>query len=87
MTVTTLSPQHQTTVAMEIVKQLHLTAGVRLKQWVEGNRIIMEPLPDIMESFGSLKKPAGMPYLTPREENDLMEMHVAREVMGLERDN
>lgn len=87
MVVTTLSPKHQTTVAMEFVKQLHLAAGMRFKQWVEGNRIIMEPIPDIMDSFGSLPKPEGMAALTPGEENDMMEMLVAREVMGFERND
>lgn len=86
MAYTTLSPKHQTTVSMEFVKLLGLTAGTRFRQWVDGNRIIMEPVPDIMDSFGSLSKPEGMPYLSPREESDAMELAVAREVMGLARD-
>ncbi|MBL9144930.1 MAG: AbrB/MazE/SpoVT family DNA-binding domain-containing protein [Verrucomicrobiaceae bacterium] len=87
MVVTTLSPKHQTTLAMEIVKQLHLTAGARLRQWVEGNRIILEPLPDIMDSFGSLPKPEGMAIPNSPELDEAMEMFIAREVMGLERDD
>ena len=85
MAYTTLSPKHQMTVSMEFVKQLGWTAGTRFKQWVEGNRLIIEPLPDIMDSFGSLSKPEGMPYLSPREEAEAMELAVAREVTGLEK--
>lgn len=82
MVVTTLSPKHQTTVAMEFVKLLGLESGMRLKQWVEGNRIILEPIPDIMDSFGVFAKPEGTPYLSPREENDLMEAAIAEAVMA-----
>jgi hypothetical protein len=84
MAYTTLSPKHQTTVSMEFVKQLGLAVGTRFKQWVEGNRIIMEPVPDIMDSFGSLANP-NVPYLTSAEIDAAMELAVAREVMGLEK--
>ena len=86
MVITTISSKHQTTVAMETMRSLGLVAGMRLKQWVEGNRVIMEPLPDVMSCFGSLKKPEGFETMTIKEETEAMELAVAREVMGLEKD-
>lgn len=82
MVVTRMSPKHQTTLAMEYVKLLGLVAGVRLKQWVEGNRIILEPIPDIMDSFGGFSKPSGMKKLSAKQEKNAMEMAVAKEVEG-----
>ena len=86
MVISTLSSKNQTTVGMECVKLLGLVAGVRFKQWVEGNRLILEPLPDVMSCYGSLKKPDQFGTMTPKEEEAAMEMAVAREVMGLEKD-
>lgn len=81
MMITTLSPKHQTTVCMEHVRILGWEAGTRLKQWVEGNRIVMEPVPDITDSFGVFSSPAGMPHLSPREEKETMELAIATDVM------
>ena len=63
------------------MRLLGLVAGMRLKQWVEGNRVIMEPVPDIMESFGVFSKPAGMENLSIREEKDAIEQAIADDVM------
>jgi len=55
MTISTLSSKNQTTLSAEFVKQLKLAPGTRLKQWVEGNRVILEPIGDVSSAFGSLK--------------------------------
>jgi hypothetical protein len=55
MVITTLSGKNQTTLGMEFVKSLGLMPGARLKQSLEGNRIIIEPIGDVMSAFGSLK--------------------------------
>lgn len=86
MVVTTLSKKHQMTVPMEIVKMLGLVAGMRFKQWVEGNRIVIEPIPDVMSLYGSLSLGPDHKQLSPKEEEELMEAAVTREVMGLEKD-
>ncbi len=81
MIITTLSPKHQTTVYMEHVKILGWEAGTRLKQWVEGNRIIMEPVPELTDSFGVFSKPPGMTELSLREEKEAIEVAIASDVM------
>jgi hypothetical protein len=55
MKISTLSSKNQTTLSADFVKQLGLAPGMRLKQWVEGNRIVIEPVGDVATAFGSLK--------------------------------
>lgn len=83
MVVTTLSKKHQMTVPMEIVKMLGLVAGMRFNQWVEGGRIIIEPVPDIMESYGVFKKSADMPQLSMREEKEAIELGIAMDALRI----
>jgi len=78
MVVTTLSPKNQTTLGMEFVKALGLTAGTRLKQSLVGNKIVIEPVAGVMTAFGALSS-AGPAY-TIKEETEGMEAAVAKEV-------
>lgn len=78
MIFTTLSPKNQTTLSMEFVKALGLAPGTRLKQSLEGNRIVIEPIAGVMTAFGALA--ADGPVFTIKEETEGMEAAVAREV-------
>ena len=78
MTISTLSSKNQTTLSAEFVKRLKLLPGIRLKQWVEGNRIIIEPLEDVSTAFGALKP--GRKFRSVAEETEGMEAAVGREV-------
>lgn len=82
MVFTRLSRKHQTTISAEAVKQLGLAAGVRFRQWVEGNRIIMEPMPDAMSIFGSLRKRANEDSNSIELETQAAEIAVASEAAG-----
>ena len=54
MLITTLSGKNQTTIGIEFIKALGLEPGTRLKQSLEGKRIVIEPVEDVMTAFGSL---------------------------------
>ena len=60
MIITTLSGKDQTTFFIEFIKALGLEPGTRLKQSLEGKRIFIEPIEDVMMAFGSLSG-KGMP--------------------------
>lgn len=81
MIITTLSQKHQTTVSIEHVKKLGLVAGMKFKQWVEGNRIILEPIPDVMTGFGAFSKPSNLEGMSLKEEEEAMEMAVSLDVV------
>jgi hypothetical protein len=55
MTISTLSPKNQTTLNIEFVRRLKLKAGTRLQQSLKDGKIIIEPMPDVMTAYGSLK--------------------------------
>ena len=78
MTISTLSSKNQTTLSAEFVKRLKLLPGIRLKQWVEGNRIIIEPLEDVSTAFGALKPTRK--FRSVAEETEGMEAAVGKEV-------
>jgi len=78
MPISTLSSKNQTTLSAEFVKLLKLNPGMRLKQWVEGNRIILEPLEDVSTAFGALKP--RRKFHSIKEETEGMEAAVGREV-------
>ena len=83
MKISTLSSKHQTTLSAEIVRQLNLLPGMRLKQSVEGNRIVIEPLDDVSTAFGALKPKRK--FRSSAEETAGMEAAVAKEAMERER--
>ena len=78
MTISTLSSKNQTTLSAEFVRRLKLLPGIRLKQWVEGNRIIIEPLEDVSTAFGALKPKRR--FRSIAEETEGMEAAVGKEV-------
>ena len=80
MTISTLSSKNQTTLSVEFVKLLKLLPGMRLKQWVEGNRIILEPVDDISTAFGALQ--GSQKFTSINEETEAMERAVAEEVIA-----
>jgi virulence-associated protein VagC len=77
MKISTLSSKNQTTLNATFVKKLKLLPGMRLKQSVEGNRIVLEPLADASTAFGALKP--GRKFHSVAEETEGMEAAVAKE--------
>lgn len=80
MTFSTISPKNQTTLNARILKSLDLHPGMRLKQWVEDGRIILEPIEDISTAFGSLKP--RRKFVSIEEETAAMERAVAEQSSG-----
>ena len=78
MTISTLSSKNQTTLSAEHVKRLKLLPGIRLKQWVEGNRIIIESLADVSTAFGAIKPKRK--FRSIAEETEGMEAAIGKEV-------
>jgi bifunctional DNA-binding transcriptional regulator/antitoxin component of YhaV-PrlF toxin-antitoxin module len=78
MTISTLSSKHQTTLSAAIVKRLKLAPGTRLKQSVEGNRVILEPVQDVSTAFGALKPKRR--FRSIREETEETELAIGKEV-------
>jgi bifunctional DNA-binding transcriptional regulator/antitoxin component of YhaV-PrlF toxin-antitoxin module len=62
----------------EFVKALKLRPGSRLKQRVEDNRIIIEPLEDVSTAFGALKP--SRKFRSIAEETEGMEAAAGKEV-------
>lgn len=79
MIVTTLSGKNQTTIGIEFVKSLGLEPGAKLKQSLEGNRIIIEPIGDIMSAFGALKSSVEMGTIA--EETEAAELAMAEDAI------
>ena len=78
MTISTLSTKNQTTLSIDLVRQLKLHAGIRFRQWVEHGRIVLEPLGDADSAYGSLKskrKPTSI-----EEETAGMESAIGQEI-------
>ena len=80
MTLSTISPKNQTTLSARHLKSLRLRPGMRLKQWVEDGKIILEPIEDVSTAFGALKP--KRPFVSEEEETAAMEKAVAEEVAG-----
>ena len=80
MTISTLSSKNQTTLSVEFVKLLKLFPGMRLKQWVEGNRIILEPVDDISTAYGALHTNIKFTYI--KEEPEAAERGMAEDAMN-----
>ena len=78
MTISTLSQKNQTTLSVEFVRQLNLRAGMRLKQSVEGGKIILQPVPDISTAFGALKPKRK--FVSIEEETKGMEKAVGNQL-------
>lgn len=83
MTTSTISSKHQTTLGSKFIKSLHLRPGMRLKQWVENGRIILEPIADVSTAFGALK--TKRKFHTIEAETVAMEKAVAKDVMARRR--
>lgn len=56
MTRTKISNVYQTTISAEAIRLLGLRPGMRVSQFVEGNRIVLEPIEDADKLAGSLGK-------------------------------
>jgi bifunctional DNA-binding transcriptional regulator/antitoxin component of YhaV-PrlF toxin-antitoxin module len=54
MTQTKISKAYQTTISAEAIRILGLRPGMRVNQFVEGKRLILEPLEDVDSLAGSL---------------------------------
>ena len=83
MKISTLSSKNQTTLNADFVKRLKLLPGMRLKQSVEGNRIVIEPLADVSTAFGALKPKRK--FRSIAEETEGMESSIGKEVAERER--
>lgn len=80
MTFSTISPKNQTTLNVRFLKSLGLHPGMRLKQWVEDGRIILEPVEDVSSAFGALTP--RRKFVSIEEETAAMERAVAGESAG-----
>ena len=78
MKISTLSSKNQTTLNADFVKRLKLLPGMRLKQSVEGNRLVIEPLADVSTAFGALKPKRK--FRSVAEETEGMESAIANEI-------
>jgi hypothetical protein len=78
MTISTLSAKNQTTLSIEFVRRLKLKAGTRLQQSIKDGKIILEPMPDVMTAYGSLKPKRK--FVSIEEETQGMEKAVGRAV-------
>jgi hypothetical protein len=77
MKISTLSSKNQTTLNADFVKRLNLLPGMRLKQSVEGNRLVIEPLADVSTAFGALKPKRK--FRSIAEETEGMESAIGKE--------
>ena len=75
MTFSIISPKNQTTLNAGLLRSLGLHSGMRLKQWVENDRIILEPVEDVATAFGALKPKRK--FSSIEEETAAMERAVA----------
>jgi hypothetical protein len=80
MTLSTISPKNQTTLSARHLKSLRLRPGMRLKQWVEQDKIILEPIEDVSTAFGAFKPKRK--YVSIQAETAAMERSVAQQVAG-----
>ena len=81
MIVTTLTGKHQTTIGMDLIKDLGLKPGARLKQSRLGGGIFIEPIGDVMSAFGAFKSFAKTPIATIQEETEAAERGMAEDAM------
>ncbi len=84
MVITTLSGKNQTTLGMEFIRFLGLTQGAKLKQTLDGQRIIIEPIGDVMTAFGALKSDIKAGSIA--EETEAAERGMAEDAMKSMRD-
>jgi bifunctional DNA-binding transcriptional regulator/antitoxin component of YhaV-PrlF toxin-antitoxin module len=84
MVITTLTGKNQTTLGMEFVKLLGLKPGTRLRQSLEGHRIIIEPIGDVMTAYGALKSDIKAGSIA--EETEAAERSIAEDAMKSMRD-
>lgn len=68
MVVTTMSGKNQTTIAKEFVDFFGLRPGTKLMQSREGNRLIIEPVGDVMTAFGAFKPSSELKDISIEEE-------------------
>ena len=54
MTQTKISKAYQTTISAEAIRALGLRPGMRVNQFIEGKRLILEPIEDVDALAGSL---------------------------------
>jgi hypothetical protein len=78
MTISTLSPQNQTTLSVEFVRRLKLHAGMKFRQSVKNGKIILQPVPDVFTAFGSLK--SKRKFVSIEEETEGMEKAIGKQV-------
>ena len=84
MVITTLTGKNQTTLGMEFVKLLGLRPGARLRQSLDGHRIIIEPIGDVMSAYGALKSDIKAGSIA--EETEAAEGSIAEDAMKSMRD-
>jgi bifunctional DNA-binding transcriptional regulator/antitoxin component of YhaV-PrlF toxin-antitoxin module len=63
-----MSGKNQTTIAKEFVDFFGLRPGTKLMQSREGNRLIIEPVGDVMTAFGAFKPTQELKNLSIAEE-------------------
>jgi hypothetical protein len=78
MTISTLSPKNQTTLGIDLIRQLNLPAGSRFRHWIEDGKIVLEPIPDADSAYGSLKP--KRPFVSIEDETAGMERAVGQEI-------
>ena len=78
---TTVSPKYQATLGLAVREKLGLKPGVRIKGTIEDGKIVLEPLGDILDSFGIFKDAARVPSPSIAEETEAAELAMAEDAM------
>jgi hypothetical protein len=78
MTTSTLSPKNQTTINVDFVRKLKLSAGVKFKQTLEEGRIVLQPISGAESAFGSLR--SRRKFVSIAAETKAMERAVGRQL-------
>ena len=86
MVVTTMSGKNQTTIAKEFVDFFGLRPGAKLMQSREGDRLIIEPVGDVMTAFGAFKPAPDMRDMSIEDEEAAAEQVIVEGAMKGVRD-
>ncbi len=78
---TVLSPKYQMTLGAESRRALGLKPGMRMKGTVKDGKVILEPVPDIMECYGALKGFGRATAATIAEETEAAELAMVEDVL------
>lgn len=78
---TIVSPKYQGTFGVEVRRELGIKPGTRMMGTVENGKVIFEPVKDVMDAFGSMKKYKLACTLSNKEETEIAERSIAADAM------